>query len=344
MHKKVTIIALLFSVFLAGSALASDVALRTGHPDRYVVVKGDTLWDISARFLKSPWLWPDVWYANPQIKNPHLIYPGDIITLVWVDGKPQLRLQRGERVVKLSPEVRTEQLAQPIPTIPLDAIQQFLVRPLVFEKDELDNAPYVVQSAGEHVVTGAGGRVYVRGIHNDTDRKYAIVRGGEVYKDPQTGEVLGYEALEVGDAVLAHGGDPATFDVVRSNREVRVGDRLLPISNDSFNTSFTPHAPAVAINGQIISVVDGVSQIGQYAVVVLDRGLRDGVDVGTVLAVYQKGDVIVDTVTEKRGDTVKLPDERAGELMVFRAFPRVSYALVMRASTNMHVLDYVRKP
>jgi hypothetical protein len=344
MPKKITILALLFTLFFAGTALATDVTLRPDHPDRYVVVKGDTLWDIAARFLKDPWLWPDIWYANPQIKNPHLIYPGDVIKLVYVNGKPQLRLQRGRPVVKLEPHVRSEQLPRAIPTIPLGAIRPFLARPLVTGPDQLKSAPYVVQSAGEHVITGAGGRVYVRGIKNDKATNYVIVRPGGPYRDGRTGEILGYEALYVGDAELVRGGDPATFKVVTSKREVRVGDRLVPSDEKPYNANFMPHPPASKVDGQIISVVDGVTQIGQYQTVVLDRGTRNGLNVGTVLAVYQRGQVVPDTVSGKAGDTVKLPDERAGIVMVFRTFDRVSYALVMRATTSMHVLDYVRNP
>lgn len=343
MHKKITIIALLFALFVTGSALATDVTLKSNHPDRYVVVKGDTLWGIAARFLKNPWLWPDIWYVNPQIKNPHLIYPGDVITLVYVNGKPQLRLQRGRPTVKLEPHMRSEPITQAIPTIPLDAIRPFLTQPRVVGKDTLAHAPYVVQSAGEHVITGAGGRVYVRSITSNKVRHFAIVRSGEVYRDPATGEILGYEALYVGDAVLQHTGDPATLSVTRSTRAVRIGDRLVPAGNKPYNAYFTPHAPKHKVAGQIISVIDGVTQIGQYNVVVLDRGKRDGLNAGTVLAVYQKGEIVPDEVNPRRGD-VKLPDERAGELMVFRAFPRVSYALIMRATRSMHVLDYVRNP
>jgi nucleoid-associated protein YgaU len=344
MYKKVPFFALLFALIFASVASATDVALRPDHPDRYVVVKGDTLWDISARFLRDPWLWPDIWYANPQIANPHLIYPGDVISLVYVGGKPQLRLERGKQTVKLSPEARAIPLEKAIPTIPLDAIRPFLTEPRVVGKDELDAAPYIVQSAGEHLVTGAGDRVYVRRIEAAQPAKYTVVRSGDIYKDPDSGEILGYEALFIGDAALQHVGDPATLKLTRTSREARVGDRLIPSGEETYDASFQPHAPKQDVKGRIIAVVDGVSQIGQNQVVVINRGSADGMEVGHVLAVYQKGDTVKDVVTANPKDTVKLPDERAGLMMVFRTFNRVSYGLIMTAQTNMHVLDYVTNP
>ena len=325
---------------LATAAYADQVVLKDGHPDRYVVVKGDTLWDISERFLNSPWLWPEVWYVNPQIENPHLIYPGDVINLVYVDGKPQLRVQRGKGTFKLSPSARVERLDKAIPTIPIDAIQQFLVA----EEDTLKDAPYVVSSADEHLITGAGDRVYVRGLKSDEASNYTIFRPGDPYTDPDTGEILGYEALYLGDARLQKFGDPSTLKLTRTTREINIGDRVMPMTQEDVYAYFTPHSPNEEIDGTIISVVDGVSQIGQYQVVVLNRGAREGVDVGTVFEIYQTGDVITDQVSEKHDDVVKLPDEKAGVLMVFRTFHKVSFGLIMKATSALHVGDHVRTP
>ena len=191
---------IVFAALLTSSLIAADVVLNPEHPDRYVVVKGDTLWDISTMFLRDPWLWPEIWYVNPQIENPHLIYPGDILTLVYVDGKPQLQMTRGYPTVALSPQVREESLDKAIPTIPLDAIQQFLTRAIVVGEGELEVAPYVVQSAGEHVVTGVGDRVYIRGIEDKSYPVYDIYKPGGPYIDPDTKELLGYKALFVGRA------------------------------------------------------------------------------------------------------------------------------------------------
>ena len=329
---------------LATAAFADQVMLKDGHPDRYVVVSGDTLWDISERFLDSPWLWPEIWYVNPQIENPHLIYPGDVISLVYVDGKPQLRVQRGKGTYKLSPQARSERLDKAIPTIPVDAIQQFLSQPLVVDKETLNNAAYVVSSADEHLIVGAGDRAYVRGVDSNQGARYQFFRPGDAYVDPDSGETLGYEALYLGDGSAERFGDPSTLKLTRTTREINIGDRVMPMTNEDVYPYFTPHAPHADVEGKIISVVDGVSQIGQYQIVVINRGTREGVDVGTVFAVSQAGALIPDQVSEERNAKVRLPDERAGLMMVFRTFEKVSFGLVMKATSALHVGDKISKP
>jgi len=329
---------------LATAAYADQVVLKEGHPDRHVVVKGDTLWDISERFLDSPWLWPEIWYVNPQIDNPHLIYPGDVINLVYVDGKPQLRVQRGKGTYKLSPQAREERLDKAIPTIPIDAIQQFLTQPLVVDQETLKNAAYVVSSADEHLIVGAGDRAYVRGIDAEQGRRHNLFRPGDAYVDPETGEILGYEALYLGDGNVERFGDPSTVKLTRTTREINIGDRLLPMTQEDVYAYFTPHAPADDIDGTIIAVVDGVTQIGQYQIVVINRGEREGIDVGTVLAVHQAGSMIKDQVSDDPKATVQLPDEQAGVMMVFRTFDKVSFGLIMKATSALHVGDRIAKP
>lgn len=347
---------LIFSCFVAA---AGQATLNPNHPDRYVVVKGDTLWDIAGRFLNEPWRWPDVWQVNPQIQNPHLIYPGDTLVLSFIDGKPQITLaERASSatpaskqaedlkgtVVKLSPKVRTSEIPKAIPAIPIDAIQQFLTQPYVADMHQLKNSPYIVDFADEHIAGGAGFRAYVRAIRNDQHRKYDVVREGKPYRDAITGEVLGYEAQYIASSVLQRTGDPATVLIESSEMEALKGDRLLPAVEEKPLTTFFPKPPTKKVHGSIIAVLNGVSQIGQYNVVVVDRGLTDGLEVGTVLAIDQKGDEVRDTVTENSADTVKLPDERAGTLMIFRTFPRVSFGLVMDADKALHVNDRVRNP
>jgi len=329
---------------LATAAYADQVVLKDGHPDRHVVVKGDTLWDISGTFLDSPWLWPEIWYVNPQIENPHLIYPGDIITLVYVDGKPQLRVQRGKGTFKLSPKVRAERLDKAIPTIPIDAIQQFLTQPLVADQEMMQNAAYVVSSADEHLIVGKGDRIYARGLVDDKGSRFHIFRPGAPYIDPVTNEVLGHEALYLGDSSVEKFGDPATLELTKTTREINIGDRLMPMTQEDVYAYFAPHSPDASVDGNIISVVDGVSQIGQYQIVVLNRGTREGVDVGTVFEIYQAGELIKDQVSKERNAVVKLPDEKAGILMVFRTFDKVSFGLIMKATSALHVGDIVRTP
>ena len=335
---------MVFAVLFAASLYAADVVLNPDHPDRYVVVKGDTLWDISAMFLRDPWLWPEVWYVNPQIANPHLIYPGDILNLVYVDGQPQLRMTRGYPTVDLGPQIREQSLADAIPTIPIDAIRPFLTRALVVDANELDSAPYVVASAGEHVITGVSDRVYVRGIDDSEASVYDIFKPGGPYIDPDTNEVLGYEALYVGTGPIEQFGDPSTLFLAETTREIRTGDRLRPAEQASPITHYQPHAPGEDLEGHIISVIDGVTQIGQFNVVAIDLGTREGIEVGHVFRVFSKGHVIKDSFSGKRNDTVKLPDEDAGLLMVFRTFDKVSFGLIMKATSAIHINDFVRTP
>jgi hypothetical protein len=334
----------LAALLTTGTLIAADVVLNPDHPDRYVVVKGDTLWDISGRFLRDPWMWPEVWYVNPQVANPHLIYPGDILNLVYVDGKPQIQATRGHPDVKLSPSIREESLENAIPTIPLDAIKQFLTRVIVVEEGEMENSPYVVQAADEHVITGAGDRIYVRGIENRDVTLFDVYNPGGPYIDPDTGEVLGYEALYAGTGPVQSFGDPATVKLTETSREVRVGDRLRPADRSDPVIHFQPHAVPSGTEGHIISVVDGVSEIGQFNVVALDLGARDGMEIGHVMRVYQQGGLIKDTVSSKYSKTVRLPDEEAGVVMVFRTFDKVSFGLIMAATRAIHVNDFVRTP
>ena len=339
-----TIVSLLFSILLTGQVLAADnVAVNPSHPDRYTVVKGDTLWDISGRFLRDPWRWPDVWYVNPQIANPHLIYPGDVIVMTYVNGQPRLSLERGS-LVKLSPKVRSTPLGGAIPAIPIDAINQFLTRPFVMDEGELESAPYIVHFANEHILGSDNIKAYIRSIETEDNLQWHIVRPGDAYKDADTGEVLGYEALYIAGADLQRIGDPATVMINQTELESAIGDRLLPVSKDVPVSAFYPKAPDSEIKGSIISVLNGVTQIGQFNVVVLDRGANDGLAVGDVLAIDHKGATVRDPVSPERGDTVTLPNEPAGTLMVFRTFPRVSFGLVMDATRAIHVLDRVRNP
>jgi hypothetical protein len=344
-------IGLLALTWFSAAPAADDIVLKEQHPTEYTIVRGDTLWDIASRFLRDPWRWPDIWYVNPQIENPHLIYPGDQVVLTYKDGRPQLELRRatgkkGLRVVKLSPTVRREQISAAIPTIPIDAIRQFLSRPTVMEKKELEAAPYIVSSQGEHLISGTGDRVYARGIEDNAITRYTIVRQGEVYRDtPENkGRVLGYEALYVGEAVVKRFGATATLDVTDSVREILVGDRLIPTEVRPLEFSFLPRAPDDQVDGNIISVVDGVSRIGQFQVVVLNKGTADGLDKGHVLAIHQRGMLVRDTVSSERGKLIMLPSERAGYLMVFRPYEKVSYALIMRSERAIRLYDSVKNP
>ena len=268
-------------VLLTSAAPAATVQLNPDHPETYTVQEGDTLWDLATRFLSEPWRWREIWQSNPQIDNPDLIYPGDVLTLIFPGGEPSLVVTRagGRPTVKLSPTVREISLDElAVPTIPIDAIQQFLLRPRVVGEDELEQSPYIVSLGSEHLVGGSGSKIYARGFGRDLGNRYIVYRQGNPYVDPVSGEVLGYEAIHIADAVLVRSGDPATMVISRSTREVLKGDRLLVVTEDTISSHFYPKSPDTAVEGQIISVVDGVTQIGQGQVVVLNlvpvTGLR----------------------------------------------------------------------
>ena len=325
--------------------------LRADHPDSYTVQKGDTLWDISGRFLQKPWQWPELWRANPQIENPHLIYPGDTVRLVYIDGQPALVVERGDGSrtykaspssdTKLSPQVRATPLESAIPAINLDAIQGFLVQNRIVTPAELDAAPYVIQGDSERLVLGGGDRLYVRGALPESE-SYSFVRRGEMYRDPVTNETLGLEATYIGlGRVVASEGDISTFYVNSSREEVQIGDRVLPTEERKVDSTFFPSAPSQPIDGQLIAVFGGVTQVGQYDVVVIDRGEREGLVSGNVLAIYKRGALAKDRIAR---DTVRLPSERAGLLMVFRVFEKVSYGLVLATERPLAILDEVKNP
>lgn len=336
-----TLLALL--LVTAGGLAQAQVELRDGHPQRYTVVKGDTLWDISARFLQRPWKWPQIWHVNPQVRNPHLIYPGDVLSLVYVDGQPRLTLERGDRTVKLSPRVRATPLMEAVPPIPLEAINSFLLANRIVDSAEaFERAPYIVAGNAERVISGKDDRVYARGRFPNDEPVYGIYRQGRTYVDPQTREVLGINADDIGTGVrIGEEGDITTLRLTRSTQEIRIADRLFSTEERALTSSFMPSEPLRTIDGLILDVPRGVTQIGLYDVVTLNKGRRDGLAEGNVLAIYKSGETVRDRVT---GEHVKIPDERAGLLMVFRTYDKLSYGLILQASRQMAVLDRVRNP
>lgn len=360
-----------FSMAVPAQALADAPPLREDHPDRHVVVKGDTLWDISAKFLKSPWLWPELWRANDDhIKNPHLIYPGDVIYLVMTPDGP--RLMKME-TVKLSPTVHAEPLvkADAIPPIPYAAVQAFLHRPMLADAGVIAKAPKLIASEDGRSLSGTGDRVYVDGGATDAG-KWNVVRLGKPLKEPATGEVLAHEIAYVGDARTLVQGSPATLEITSVEREAQAGDHLIPaVVEDKLD--FVPRAPTKAVAGQIISVV-GTNQVsGRYATVIINKGKQDGLEAGLVLAVVHSGKTLgrnrsfepkagyFDSLNERGSasplavfnetgaqqaadDATQLPDVRTGLVMVYRVFDRVAYALVMESYKPIYPLDRVGNP
>ncbi len=365
MLHKIVLLLTLFAMSIL--AVAQPVQVNPDHPEQYVVQTGDTLWDISARFLTEPWRWPEIWQANPQIDNPHLIYPGDIVSLTYNGDTPVLSVTRAGnsattsgRTVKLSPEVRSEQRDQAIPSIPIDVIRQFLTRPLVVGESEMENWAYIVSSYEQHLVASPGVEIYVKGLDPSSDtRKYAIYRKGPAYISKSEGKdrVLGYEAIYVGDAEILAFGDPSTAVVTSAVKEILNGDRLIPQRDDELYSSFIPSSPSIAISGSIISAQEVLSEIGQYKVVVMDKGAADGVKIGNVFGIYQSGRTVTDKIktsgkkfndsalieylgkSKAAGEQVALPEVRSGVMLVFRTFEQVSYALVMDALRPVHLYD-----
>jgi hypothetical protein len=324
----------------------SRVPLAEGHPDEYVVQPGDTLWDIASTFLRDPWYWPEIWHVNPEIANPHLIYPGDVLALVTIDGETRIMAVRGSSY-RLSPQARITPLDESVRSIPYEQIAAFLSKGLVLEKNQIEQLPYVLAVRENHLIAAAGNDVYVRGGEPaQPGTRYSLVHVGDELVDPDDNSVVGYQGIYVGEGALSRGGDPATVALTETNREALRGDRLLPETVD-IPLNFFPKSPDTEIDGRIISVVDGLYLIGQYQTVVLNRGARDGLAPGDVLTVFQEGEVVKDRfagASMLRGETVKLPDEEAGTVMVFKVYDRIGYGLVMEATSDIHVYDAVRNP
>ena len=325
----------------SASAAAGGLSLREDAPLRYVVKKGDTLWDLSKYYLRDAWQWPELWYTNAQVKNPHLIYPGEVLSLVTVNGRTRLTRESGRTGERLSPRIREEDLDAALPAIPIEAIRNFLRGPRVVTVEEIQRAPYVLAFLDEHIAASANTDIYVKNLRAEEGANYAVVQIGEPYRDPENRELLGYEAIPAGEAELRVPGQPATMRLTKSSREVLIADRLLPAEAESFQANFYPHAPATPVEGRIISVFDGLSQISQYQIVALNRGSNHGLDPGTVLDIYQSGHAVADPYGSH---AVALPDLYAGVLLVFKVTPKLSYALVMSTNRAVHVLDKVKKP
>jgi hypothetical protein len=327
--------------FLVALSAFAQAPFNEKVPDKYIVKKGDTLWGISAFFLSKPWLWPEIWHVNPQIANPHLIYPGDEIRLVYIDGKPRLTLNRG-RDVKLDPKVREVPHGEAIPAIPLDILDTFLTKTRVVAPGELEAAPYVVAGHEKSIITGVGADFYVRGQVPVEQSFWGVYRNGGSYVDPETGELLGIRAQDIGSGKLkATEGDILTLAATRTAEEIRIGDRILPVEDRKMETVFYPNAPPVGTQGVIIAVEGGLDNVGHLDVVAINRGERDGIKIGNTLAIYKAGEVVRDRIAE---DVVTLPPERAGLLMIFRTFEKMSFGLVMHASRPLKVKDLVREP
>jgi LysM repeat protein len=342
-------------------ATGSNIPLAPNAPDRYTVKQGDTLWSISRVFLQDAWYWPEIWYANPQVENPHRIYPGDVLSLTYVDGQPRVSIDQravaavGGGATKLSPQVRSQPLPQSITTVPYEVIASFMGRPTLLDKSQVKSGPYIVAMRDGHMVGAAGNEVYARGLEQSVvDGRYSIIHVGEPLRDPENRDILGYHGLYVGSGAVAQTGDPAKLILTGSLREALQGDKLFP-EDAAVGVDFIPHAPAGDINGAVMAV-DDYSVIGQYQVVALNRGTSDGLEPGHVLAILEAGgntkDVYahggltagLNTGMTRFGRNVSLPAERTGLVMIFKANEQMSYGLVMEATRPIRTGDLIRQP
>jgi len=338
--------------------IIETVAYEEEYPETYIVQEGDTLWDISTVFLRDPWFWPEIWFKNPQVENPHLIYPGDTLAIIYVGGERKVQvLSRGDdgsvlsqtadglKVVKVNPRVRATPINATVASIPIDSIRHLLERPMVFDEETLNNSAYVLASLDNHLVNSLNDKLYVRKL--DTTKgggRYQIYRPDKPLYDPITNELLGYQALYIGESKLLLRGDPASVRVTQSEREILRDDRVIPMDNTNFERDFIPRPPRNEVNGEIVALLDAISQTGIYQTIAINLGNRDGLESGNILKIRRYGDVVPDKNEKDPGFMVKLPDEEVGMAMVIRSFEKMSYALIMEADFPVSLRDYVQSP
>jgi LysM domain len=335
----------------AAEPAQGGLKLNPNAPDSYVVKRGDTLWGIAKVFLRDPWYWPEIWQVNPQVHNPHLIYPGDTLRLVYIEGKPSIVVQRGDSA-RVVPRIRSEALEGAVTAIPYGTVAAFMSKPSVLTKEQIKNAPYVLATRDLHVAMSDGDTVYARGFTTPTTvgTHYNVVHVGGPLIDPDDNRLLGYDGIFTGAGHVTRGGDPTTLVMTESARETEPGDKLFAGGVD-VPLDFIPSPPKTKTSGRIIAVSDGVTVIGQYEVVAINRGGADGLAPGNVLAIYESGQIIADNANKGflsgsrlGAQKVRLPDERTGTFMVFKTFDHLSYGLVMEATNVMHVGDRVGNP
>ncbi|PKO42528.1 MAG: peptidoglycan-binding protein [Betaproteobacteria bacterium HGW-Betaproteobacteria-4] len=337
--------ALILAVTAACASAAEPLTLVDNPPDRHIVVKGDTLWDISGKFLKQPWRWPEIWQMNKEeIKNPHWIYPGDIILLDVSSGSPRLKMAK--RVTgqngKAQPTAHSTPIEQVIPSIPSNVIEPFISQPLIVESQPQDAAVRIVAAQEDRMLLGTGDSFYASGIPDASVEKWNVFRKGKPLKDPETGAIVAYEAFFLGNARLTKPGEPASLRVTLSKEEMARGDELVPAPPPDI-ISYVPHRPEREVAARIMSIYGGVQEGGASSVVSLTRGKKDGLEVGHVLALFRKR-VSVNIDDNGVQSETPVPEERYGLAFVFRVFDNVAYALVVDASKSVIVGDAARNP
>ena len=334
--------ALILAVTAACAFAAEPLKLVDNPPDRHIVVPGDTLWGISGKFLKQPWRWPEVWRMNQaEIKNPHLIYPGDIVLLDHFGGSPRLKIAKPMNN-KLQPKIYSETVQQAIPSIPPNIIEPYISQPLIIEPGEHDGLARIVATQEDRLMLGSGDTAFVSGIPDASIEKWNVFRRGKPLKDPETGEIIAHEAFFLGNMRLVQPGEPAVLRVTLAKEEMGRGDRLLPAPPPEI-ISYAPHRPEQQIAAKVMSIYGGVNEGGPGYVISLNRGKNEGLEIGHVLALYRDR---VATGMDEDGRRVQtaLPEERYALAFVFRVFNRVAYALVVESSKSVIIGDSARNP
>ena len=325
-------------------AQGQNLTVFSDSPQTYVVKEGDTLWDIASLFLEEPWRWPDIWQKNPSIQDPDLIYPGDVLNLIYVDGSPRIVMERGGRqVVRLSPQVRETPLLSPIPVIARQALRGFLANNRVVAKAEYENAPYILASATDNLIMGAGHEAYVRGDWVSNVNQYEVFRLGAAYIDDETDELLGQEAINLGEiAIVANEGDGLKRAlIVSSKEELKAGDRLLPRETSPIDPSFFPSTPTSPMQGRIVGLLDNKSKAAQYESIVIDIGARDGLRVGDILSIERAVAPVRDPISNK---SVELPATEIGLVLTYRTFEKLSYGVILSLTQPSTKGDVVSSP
>lgn len=316
-------------------APSAEPVLRATAPTQYVVKPGDTLWSIANVFLQDPWYWSEIWLVNPQVRNPHLIYPGDVLSIYYIGDRPRV-------MVELGPRIRIEALDEE--PFPVAALHPFMFRARVVDEETLAQAPYIVAAQDERVLYGPGDRVYVRNAPGARQYDlYQLVRRDRMLVDPVTGEELGVATIPIGEAEIVRGGEVATALISVGDREAVRGDRLIGFDDDQ-DMMFDISRPPQDLEGQVILLFDAISQIGTYQAAVINRGEREGVRNGQVFATWEAGRTAQDPVSGRRNDVVQLPEEEVGTLMVFRTFEKVAYGLVIESNRPIREGFKVRHP
>ncbi len=339
----VRIISALILAVTASCALAAEpLQLVDNPPDTHVVVKGDTLWGISGKFLKQPWRWPEIWRMNKeQIKNPHLIYPGDVIMLDLSGGTPRLRIGKPLNE-KVQPQVHSTPSQKAVSSIPPNVIEPFLSQPLIVEDRAQDEAVRIVATQEDRMLVGTADSFYASGIPDASVIKWQVFRPAKPLKDPETGKVIAHEAYFLGNASLVKPGEPASLRVTIAKEEMRRGDYLLPAPAPKI-INYVPHRAEQEIAARVVSIYGGINEGGPNSIVSLNRGSNDGLEVGHVVALYRNR-VSADVTESGRRTETAVPEERYGLAFVFRVFGNISYALVLEASRQVIVGDSARNP